>query len=68
MLLMSADVIRSLIRSEHVQFLKRMRGPADFLRHIAHMIGNSSILFRIDLGLTHYLVGNIDRCVDPLAF
>lgn len=40
--------------------LHELRLPHHFLGHIAHMSGNSTSNVRLDFGLTHYLVGNVE--------
>ena len=59
----SADTIRSII-TEHIPFLRRILQPQDFLRHIEPKIRNRSILFRIDLALTYYLVGKRSQSIE----
>lgn len=40
--------------------LQELRLPHHFLDHIAYMSGNSNVNVRLDFGLTHYLVGNVE--------
>jgi hypothetical protein len=61
----SANAIRAIV-GEHLGYLRGVRRPEDFFRHIARMIGNSSINFRFDLALTYYRIGDIGQCRDML--
>ncbi len=61
----SANTIREII-GEHLEYLRSVRRPQDFLRHVDWMIGNSSINFRFDLALTYYRVGDFGQCQDIL--
>jgi hypothetical protein len=45
----------------HIQFLRSVERPQDFLRHISPWIRNPSINFRFDLALTYYLIGNVSE-------
>jgi len=61
----SAERIRALV-SAHMEDLRRIKTPKDFLRHIDWMMGNDSILFRFDLALTYFRVGEVRKCGDTL--
>ena len=53
----TAKRVSEIITDGHIEFLKGIRGPSDFLGHIARRIGNPSVLFRLDLAFTYHLVG-----------
>jgi hypothetical protein len=61
----SASEIGDIIR-DHLEYLRGVRTPQDFLKHVDWMIGNDSISFRFDLALTYYLTGDIGQCRDVL--
>jgi hypothetical protein len=61
----SAERIGGIV-SEHVEYLRAVRHPEDFLRHVGHMIGNSSVNFRFDLALTYYRLGRVRQSQDIL--
>lgn len=58
----SADRITKIILDGHLTYLRDLRQPKDFLTHIARMIGNTTAVFRLDLALTHYMLGNVPEC------
>jgi hypothetical protein len=47
--------------ARHLESLRKLQKPADFLAHIARMAGNSQSNVRTDFALAHYLVGNIKQ-------
>ena len=57
----SAEKIGVFIR-EHLEYLRNVRRPEDFLRHVGWMIGNPSISLRFDLALTYYRLGKVRQC------
>jgi hypothetical protein len=61
----SAGRLRPLI-SEHLEHLRNIRTPRDFLRHVSRMIGNRTVNFRFDLALTYHRIGDIHQCRDIL--
>jgi hypothetical protein len=61
----SAAALREIV-TENLEYLRSVRAPQDFLRHISRMMGNRSINFRFDLALTYYRVGDIRQCKDIL--
>lgn len=61
----SADVIRALV-STHMGYLRSIRQPSDFLRHIEWMMGNGSDHFRFDLALTYFRIGKVRQCEEIL--
>jgi hypothetical protein len=58
----SVEVIRNII-VENLEFVRGVKTPQDFLRHIEWQICNATILFRIDLALTYYFVGRIEEAI-----
>jgi hypothetical protein len=62
----TADHIASIMSPGHLSYLRRVRGPKEFLKHVGWMAGNTMLNFRVDLALTHYLLGNVDHCVKIL--
>ncbi len=63
----SAEAIRGIILSEgHLDYLKRIREPHDFLRHTAWIRSGSPLRARFDHALTHYLVGNVRQAIEAL--
>lgn len=37
------------------------------MKHVNWMAGNAMVNFRIDLALTHYMVGNVPECIKTLS-
>jgi len=62
----SQDVLK-VITDRDFRYLQRIRGPKEFLEHISWMIGNATITFRLDLALTHYMLGNVLQCRKLIA-
>ena len=62
----TAERIASIMSPGHLSYLRRVRGPKEFLKHVGWMAGNTMLNFRVDLALTHYLLGNVDQCVKIL--
>ena len=62
----TADHIASIMSPGHLSYLRRVRGPKEFLKHVGWMAGNTMLNFRVDLALTHYLLGNVDQCIKIL--
>jgi hypothetical protein len=62
----TAERIASIMSPGHLGYLRRVRGPKEFLKHVGWMAGNTTLNFRVDLALTHYLLGNVDECVKIL--
>jgi hypothetical protein len=62
----TAERITSIMSPGHLSYLRRVRGPKEFLKHVGWMAGNTMLNFRVDLALTHYLLGNVDECVKIL--
>jgi hypothetical protein len=62
----TAERIASIMSPGHLGYLRRVRGPKEFLKHVGWMAGNTMLNFRVDLALTHYLLGNVDQCIKIL--
>jgi hypothetical protein len=62
----SVDRVTKIILDGHLNYLRDLRRPKDFLTHIAWMIGNTTAVFRLDLALTHYMLGNVPECAKIL--
>ena len=62
----TAEHIASIMSPGHLSYLRRVRGPKEFLKHVGCMAGNTMLNFRVDLALTHYLLGNVDQCIKIL--
>jgi hypothetical protein len=60
----TAEHIASIMSPGHLGYLRRVRGPKEFLKHVGWMGGNTN--FKVDLALTHYLLGNVDQCIKIL--
>src|SRR5262249_33741445 len=63
----AAERIASIISPEHLSYLRRVRGPKEFLKHVSWMAGNTMLNFNVDLALTHYVAGDVDQCIKILA-
>jgi hypothetical protein len=61
----SAENIRTII-SEHVEYLRGIRHPDDFLRHASWVVDGSPVLARFDQALMHYVIGNVQQAVEAL--
>jgi hypothetical protein len=62
----TAEHIASIMSPGHLSNLRRVRGPKEFLKHVGWMAGNTTLNFRVDLALTHYLLGDVDQCIKIL--
>ena len=49
----TAERIASIMSPGHLGYLRRVRGPKEFLKHVGWMAGNTMLNFRVDLALTH---------------
>ena len=56
----SAEKVRDII-SGHVEYLRGVRQPADFLRHASWVVEGSPLLARLDQALIHYVIGNVPQ-------
>jgi hypothetical protein len=61
----SAENIRNII-SEHIDYLRGVRYPQDFLRHASWVVDGSPLRARFDQALIHYLIGNVQQSVKTL--
>jgi hypothetical protein len=61
----SAENIRNII-SKHIDSLRRIQRPHDFLRHACWVVDGSPALERLDQALVHYLIGNVRQAVKAL--
>lgn len=50
----------------HLSYLRKAKDPREFLKHVNWMAGNTMVNFRIDLALTHDMVGNVPECIKIL--
>jgi hypothetical protein len=62
----TTERIAALMSPGHLSYLRRVRGPKEFLKHVSWMAGNTMPNFNMDLALTHYLLGNVDQCIKIL--
>jgi hypothetical protein len=61
----SADNIRIII-SEHIEYLRTIRHPDDFLRHASWVVDGSPLPARLDQALMHYVIGNVQQSIEAL--
>ena len=59
----TAERIAAIISPGHLSYLRKVRGPKEFLKHVNWMAGNTTANFNIDLALTHYMLGNVGECM-----
>jgi hypothetical protein len=62
----TAERIAAVMSPGHLSYLRKIRGPSEFLKHVNWMAGNTMLNFRMDLALTHYMVGNAPECIKIL--
>jgi hypothetical protein len=62
----SAQYIATVIADGPLDQVTRIRGPKEFLEHISWMIGNTTDPFRFDYAMTHYMLGNKEKCLTVL--
>src|SRR5262249_25471384 len=60
----SAEKVRDII-SGHVEYLRGVRRPADFLRHTSRVM-EGPLLARLDRALVHYVIGNVLQAASML--
>jgi len=63
----TAEQIAAIMSPGHLSYLRRVRGPQEFLKHVNWMTGNTTLLFNVDLALTHYVLGDVGRCIKILG-
>jgi hypothetical protein len=54
------------IISEHIEYLRGVRHPHDFLRHASWIVDGSPLLARFDQALIHYVIGNVPHGIKSL--
>jgi hypothetical protein len=59
----TAERIAASMSPGHLSYLRKVKGPREFLKHVSWMADNTMVNFRIDLALTHYMVGNVAECI-----
>lgn len=59
----TAERIAAVMSPGHLSYLRRVRSPKEFLKHVNWMIGNTTVNFNVDLALTHYMLGNLSECI-----
>ena len=62
----TAERIAASMSPGHLSYLRKVKGPKEFLKHVNWMAGNTMVNFRMDLALTHYMVGNVHECIKIL--
>ncbi len=60
----TAKGIAAAMSPGHLSYLRKVRGPREFLKHVSWMAGNTTVNFNMDLALTHYMLGNVGACVE----
>ena len=63
----TAERITAVMSPGHLSYLRRVRGPKEFLKHVGWMTGNTTLNFNVDLALTHYVLGDVDQCTKILG-
>jgi hypothetical protein len=61
----SAEDIGNIV-SGHIEYLRGIRHPHDFLRHASWVVDGSPLLARFDQALIHYVIGNVPQSVRAL--
>ena len=62
----AAQRVTEYILDGHLDHLKRLRSPKEFLEHISWMIGNDTDHFLFDYAVTQYMLGNHAACLASL--
>lgn len=62
----AADRVAGFILDGHLEHVKRLRGPKEFLEHVSWMIGNNTEQFLFDYAVTQYMLGNHATCLATL--
>lgn len=60
----AAEHIAAVMSPGHLSYLRKVRGPKEFLKHVDWMAGNTTVNFNMDLALTHYMLGNVSKCIE----
>jgi hypothetical protein len=63
----AAEAVLRCVRGE-VDSLRALKGPAQFLQHIAWRSGNESEPVQLDFALTHFLIGNVAEALRILRW
>jgi hypothetical protein len=63
----AAERIASIMSPGHLSYLRRVRGPKEFLKHVGWVKGNTTLNFKVDLALTYYMLGSVDQCLKILG-
>jgi hypothetical protein len=61
-----SDRILEIVRDGNLRYIHELQRPKDFLEHISGMVGSTPTTFRLDLALTHYMLGNVRQCIQIL--
>jgi hypothetical protein len=61
----SADKVRDIIAG-HIDYLRGVRHPHDFLRHASWVVNGSPLRARLDQALIHHVIGNVPQSVRVL--
>ena len=59
----SASIVLDKI-NPHIEPLRNLHGPREFLGYISWMASNRMMPVRLNFGLTHYLLGNLQQATD----
>ncbi len=62
----TAERIAASMSPGHLSYLRKVKGPKEFLKHVNWMARNTMVNFRMDLALTHYMAGNVAECIKIL--
>jgi hypothetical protein len=62
----AAQRVTGYILDGHLDHLKRLRGPKEFLEYVSWMIGNTTDHFLFDYAMTQYMLGNQAACLASL--
>ena len=62
----TAEHIAASMSPGHLSYLRKVKGPKEFLKHVNWMARNTMVNFRMDLALTHYMAGNVAECIKIL--
>jgi hypothetical protein len=60
----SAEMVRQIIGG-HIEYLRGVRRPADFLRHTSR-VAEGPLLARLDRALMHYVAGDVPQAASML--
>jgi hypothetical protein len=60
----TAERIAAVMARGHLGYLRKVRSPKEFLKHVSWMAGNTTVNFNMDLALTHYILGDVGACIE----